>query len=160
MTEIGSPATPQARLRRIALGAVLLVLVQAGIGMIVNLEVTIPRHHPGAHPSDYLGGSFRSVGWAIGHGGVALAFHAAFGLALVVIVVGTGIYALRVERRAIPVWSIIAALLVIGAGFNGASYLDFNDNASSLVMALLALTAVGCYSVVMFLLADLPHRSE
>jgi hypothetical protein len=160
MTEIGSLPTPQARLRRIALGAVLLVLVQAGIGMVVNLNVTNPSHHPGAHPSNYLGGSFRSVVWSIGHGAVALAIHAALGLALVFIVIGTAIYALRVHRRAISAWAIVAALLVIGAGFNGASFLDFNDNASSLIMALLALAAVGCYSVVMFLLADLPHRSE
>jgi hypothetical protein len=46
---------------------------------------------------------------------------------------------------------------VIGAGFNGASFLDFNDNTSSLVMALLALAAVACYSAVMFVLADTPH---
>jgi hypothetical protein len=160
VTEIGSPATPQARLRRIALGAVLLVLVQAGIGMVVNLNVTIPSHHPGAHPANYLGGSLRSVVWSIGHGKAALAIHAALGLGLVVIVISTALYALRVHRRAIAVWSSIAALLVIGAGFNGASFLDFNDNTSSLVMALLALAAVGCYSLVMFLLADLPHRSE
>jgi hypothetical protein len=160
VTEIGPFATPQARLRRIALGALLLVLVQAGIGMVVNLNVTIPSHHSGAHASDYFGGSFRSVVWSIGHGAVALAIHAALGLALVVIVIGTAIYALRVHRRAIAVWSIIPALLVIGAGFNGASFLDFNDNTSSLIMALLALAAVGCYSVLMFLLAELPREGQ
>jgi hypothetical protein len=147
----------QARLRWIALGAVLLVLVQAGIGMVVNLKVTIPSHHPGSHPSNYLSGSFHSVAWAIGHGAVALAIHATLGLALVVIVIGTAIYTLRVHRRAIAAWSVIAALLVIGAGFNGASFLDFNDDTSSLIMAMLALAAVGCYSVVIFLLAGPPR---
>jgi hypothetical protein len=32
---------------------------------------------------------------------------------------------------------VLAVLLVIGAGFNGASFLDFSTNISSLIMALL-----------------------
>jgi hypothetical protein len=133
--------------------ATLLVLLQAAIGMLVNLYVTIPTHHPGAHTSEYFGGSLRSLGWAVGHGAPALAIHATLGLALVVVVIAVAIAALRLPGRAIAVWSTIAALLVIGAGFNGASFLDFNDNTSSLLMALLAFAAAACYSVVMFVLA-------
>lgn len=69
------------------------------------------------------------------------------------IVIGIAINALRLGGRAIGIWTSVAALLVIGAGFNGASFLDFNDNTSSLIMALLAIAAVACYSTVMFLLA-------
>lgn len=143
-----------------AFAATLLVLVQAAIGMVVNLYVVIPTNHPGARPSDYFGGSFHSVVWAIAHGAVALAVHAALGVALVFIVIGIAINALRLGDRAIAVWSSLAALLVIGAGFNGASFLDFNDNTSSLVMALLAFAAVACYSVVMFLFAGMPDIDE
>ncbi len=142
------------------LAAALLLLVQASIGMVVNLYVTIPTRHPGAHPSGYFGGSLRSFIWAITHGAPALAVHAALGVALVLIVIGVAINALRLGRRALAVWSSIAALMVIGAGFNGASFLDFNDNTSSLIMALLAFAAIACYSVVMFLLAGPPHVSE
>jgi hypothetical protein len=140
-----------------AFGATLLVLVQAAIGMVVNLYVAVPTRHPGAHPSEYFGGSFHSVAWAIAHGAVALAVHAAFGLALVLVAGSIAIDALRLHHRAISVWSSVAALLVIGAGFNGASFLDFNDNTSSLIMALLALAATACYSVVTFLLSDPPR---
>jgi hypothetical protein len=138
--------------RRMVLGAILLILVQAGIGMVVNLYVTIPAHHPGAHPSDYLSGSFHSVVWSISHGALALAVHAALGLALVVMVIGVAVRAVRLRRGAIRALSVLGGLLVIGAGFNGASFLDFNDNASSLIMALLAFVAVACYTVVLFLL--------
>ncbi|MBV9797431.1 MAG: hypothetical protein JO039_05215 [Solirubrobacterales bacterium] len=143
-----------------ALAATLLLLIQSAIGMLVNLYVTIPGRHPGAHPSQYFGGSLRSVTWAIIHGAPALAVHAALGVALVFIVIGTVIDALRLRRRAIVVWSSIAASLVIGAGFNGASFLDFNDSTSSLIMALLAFTAIACYSVVMFLLAGARHVND
>jgi hypothetical protein len=142
-----------------ALAAMLLLLIQAAVGMVVNLYVTIPAHHPGAHPANYFGGSFHSVVWAIGHGAVALAIHAALGLALVLIMIGVAIGAWRLGGRAIAIWSSIAAALVIGAGFNGASFLDFGHNASSLVMALLAFSAIACYAVVMFLLAG-AHRGD
>jgi hypothetical protein len=44
---------------------VFLVLIQAGIGMVVNLYVTIPSHHPGAKPSNYLAGPYHSVTWPL-----------------------------------------------------------------------------------------------
>jgi hypothetical protein len=157
VTEIGARTEPPVRLRLLAFAATLLLLLQAGIGMVVNLYVTIPTRHPGAQPSNYLGGSLHSLAWAIAHGTMALAIHAALGLALVLVTIGIAIDALRLPGRAIAVWSTIAALLVIGAGFNGVSFLDFNHDISSLVMSLLAFAAVACYSVVMFLLADAPH---
>lgn len=143
-----------------ALGALVLVLVQAGIGVAVNLYVTIPARHPGAHAANYLGGSFHSVIWAIGHGAVALAVHASLGLALIVMTVSVAIRALTVHRRSVGVWAILAALFVIGAGFNGASFLDFNNDVSSLIMALLAFGAVSCYGVVLYLLASFTSEAD
>lgn len=140
-----------AGLRWTLLGAVLLVLVQSAVGMVVNLYVTVPSSHPGARPSNYLTGSFHSVSWAISSGAVALACHAALGLALVVFAVAAVVHAIRSRRRAVTYWSAAAGLLVIGAGFNGASFLDFNHNASSLIMALLAFAAAGCYATALFL---------
>ncbi len=135
------------------LGAILLVLVQAGLGMVVNLYVKVPAHHPGAHPANYFAGSLHSLAWAIAHGAATLAIHATLGLALVVFVVGTAVYALRSVRRAIGGWSILGGLFVIGAGFNGASFLDFAHNINSMVMALLALAAIGCYATALMLLS-------
>jgi hypothetical protein len=134
------------------LGAILLILVQAGIGTAVNLYVTVPARHPGAHPSDYLGGSFQSVVWAMSHGALALAVHAALGLALAVMVVGVAVRAVRLRQTTVSALCVLGGLFVIGAGFNGASFLDFNSNISSLIMALLAFAAVACYGTVLFLL--------
>lgn len=122
--------------------------------MVVNLRVSVPHSHPGAHPSNYFSGSFKSVVWAIGHGPASLAIHATLGLALVVLVIAVAIHAFRARRRAVAAWSVVAAGLVIGAGFNGASFLDFNHDTSSLIMALLALAAVACYAVVLFIAAQ------
>jgi hypothetical protein len=134
------------------LGAIVLILVQAGTGMGVNLYVTVPARHPGAHPSDYLGGSFDSVIWAITHGTLALAVHAALGLALALMVIGVAVRAYRLRHSMITTLSVLGGLFVLGAGFNGASFLDFNNNISSLLMALLAFAAIACYTIVLFLL--------
>jgi hypothetical protein len=149
----------EAGLRRFALGAVILVLIQAGIGMVVNLDVTIPARHPGARPSNYLSGSASSVGWAITHGAPALAIHATLGLALIIVVIGLAVRAFAVPSGPVRAWSILGWLLVIGAGFNGASFLDFNKDTSSLIMALLAFGAVACYAIVLFLLAGVTNRA-
>jgi hypothetical protein len=134
------------------LGAILLVLLQAGSGMVVNLYVTVPAHHPGARAANYFAGSLHSVAWSIAHGAASLAVHATLGLVLVVFVVGTAVHALRSGQRAIAGWSVLAGLFVIGAGFNGASFLDFGHNINSLIMALLALAAIGCYAIALMLL--------
>jgi len=143
-----------ARLRHSALAALVLVLVQAGVGMAVNLYVTVPAHHRGARPANYLTGSLHSVTWAIAHGVLALAIHAALGLALAVLVIGVAARTFVIARWPVRAWSVLAALFVVGAGFNGASFLDFGNNVSSLVMALLAFGAVACYAVVLYLLGQ------
>jgi hypothetical protein len=144
--------------RRLTLIAAVLVLIQAAIGMFVNLYVTIPAHHPGVRPANYFGGSARSVAWAVTHGPEALALHATLGLALVLVVIGVAVRSFAVAPRQVRVWSTLAALLVIGAGFNGASFLDFNNDVSSLIMALLAFGALACYTVVLFQLPGVRTR--
>lgn len=135
-----------------SLGAIVMVLVQASIGMAVNLYVTVPGRHPGARPSNFFSGSFHSVVWAIGHGPIALAIHASFGIALVLMAIGVLVRSFSVRRASIRALAILGALLIIGAAFNGASFLDFNKAANSLIMALLAFAAVTCYAILLFLL--------
>ena len=128
--------------RTVSFVLLVVVLAQYAVGMVVNLFVTIPAHHPGAKPSDYFSGSASSVAWAIAHGSVSLAVHAALGLALVVAAIIAAVLAGYVGRR--------GAACVLGAGFNGASFLDFNQDVSSLIMALLAAVAIACYAVILY----------
>jgi hypothetical protein len=146
------------RLRRMVFGLIAVILVQAGIGMYVNLYVTIPTSHPGANPkfSNYLSGSAHSVAWALAHGAPMLIFHATLGLTLIVLVIGVAVYAVRLRSWTIGALSIIATLMVIEAGFKGASFLDFQNNSSSIFMALLAFGAIACYAAVLYLLT--PRR--
>ena len=137
------------RLRLQAIGAVISICLEAGLGMFVNLFVTIPRHHSGSSPSEYFSGSYHSLAWAISHGAVALVLHTVLGLLLALMVIGIVVRSLILRRRDLATWSILGALFTIGAGFNGASFLDYNKNVSSFVMGVLALASILCFAVVL-----------
>jgi len=94
------------------------------------------------------------------HGGTALVVHTVLGVLLGLMVIGIVARALRSSRQSVWLWSIFGALMVIGAGFNGASFLDYNKDASSLIMALLAFGAAACFVAVLFLLLDTGQVSE
>ena len=143
--------TKIAAMRRQAFGAVALICVQAGLGMFVNLFVSIPRRHAGSQPSEFFGGSFRSVLWAISHGAIALVIHAALGLLLAIMVITIVARALSLGCRAVTTWSVLGALFAIGAGFNGASFLDYHHDVSSFLMTTLALGSLLCYAIVLYM---------
>ena len=136
-----------------AFGLLVALLVQFGLGMYVNLFATIPLNHPGHGANDFFAGSYHSVAWAetSPHAPLILAFHAGLGLLLVVGSLWLAVLAIR-GRRAGIVWAaVLGALFILGAGFNGASFLNYNHDANSYVMALLFAAAVLCYSVILAL---------
>jgi hypothetical protein len=119
--------------------------------MFVNLFVKIPGRHAGSSPSDFFSGSLRSVGWAITHGAVSLVIHTLLGLLLALMVIGIVAEALRIGRRSVTAWSVLGTLFTIGAGFNGASFLDYNRDVSSFIMTILAFAALLCFLIVVYL---------
>jgi hypothetical protein len=139
------------RMRLQALGAVVLICVESGFGIFVNLFVSIPTVHSGSKPSNYFSGSSRSVAWAVQHGAIALVIHTILGLLLAIMVIGIIARAVSLGRRSITTWSVLGALLAIGAGFNGASFLDYHKNDSSFIMTVLALAALLCFAIVAYL---------
>jgi hypothetical protein len=128
------------------------VLAQYAVGMVVNLFVTIPAHRPGAKPSNYISGSGSSVAWAIANGPAALAVHAALGLALAVAAIVAAVLAAYLRRPSMIALAWLGEACIIGVGFNGASFLDFNHDVSSLIMSLLAAAAIACYALILFAL--------
>ena len=136
-----------------AFGLLIALLIQFGLGMYVNLFANIPLNHPGHGANDFFAGSYHSVAWAetSPHAPLILAFHGGLGLLLVLGSVWLAVLAIR-GRRAGFVWAaVLGALFILGAGFNGASFLNYNKDANSYVMALLFAAAVLCYIVLLAL---------
>ncbi len=149
--QLAQPSSATSKLSMQGLVMCGLLLVQFFFGMITNLYVAVPARHPGAHVANYLSGASSSVAWAITQQGSWLAVHTVLGLALVITAV---LFIVNAVRRRDRVWmwaAVLGAMFLIGAGFNGASFLVFGKNYSSLLMAGLFALSLASYLAGLFL---------
>jgi hypothetical protein len=138
---------------RTDLGLCLALVVQFLLGMVANLFVKLPDQHPGANAREYFGGVAAAIGWVLPHGPGWVAAHVLLGLVLVVGGIAAPVVTRPVGVRAHTVLTVVGGLAIIGAGFNGASFVNYGHDASSMVMAGLWAVALTCYVVDLFLLA-------
>jgi hypothetical protein len=151
------------KLRRQSIGLLAGYILQFLAGMLLNLFVTIPAAHPGSSGTDYVGRSWHSLVWSLSiHGGWELAFHVY--LAVLLVFGSTSLFVFAYIQRD-KNWSIaggVAALFTLGAFFNGLSFIDFNQNISSMIMATCWLVAVGALviALVRFPIKPTPKRKS
>jgi hypothetical protein len=146
----------RAALRGDAFGLLLMLLVQFAAGMFVNLFVQIPDVHPGSNSASDLGGTVQNTVWAItGSGAPSLIFHAAFGLLIVANSLRVIVEASRTERRGLMIAAAIGFLAVSAAAFNGARFLAFGQDVSSMLMSLGFALAATSYGWVLYALGAL-----
>jgi len=130
-----------------ALGA---LIVQFLLGTVVNLFIKIPADHPGANPPEYFGGVVTSVSWAILHGGLWLTLHAVWGLVLVLAALGTLVQAIRLRGGGRITLAALGFVGVLGAGFNGGSFLNYHADFSSMLMAVGFALAMSAYVALLY----------
>ena len=137
------PAAGQGLLRRISLGMLAGLLIQYGLGMIVNLYVSVPAR-------DQRGGALTAIGRALANGPAALTVHAALGLLLILGAVNLVVRALVLRLRLVAWLSAAALLAIVGAAASGAAFVGSGADGDSLAMALLTGVALLCYAVNLF----------
>ncbi|MGH3229650.1 MAG: hypothetical protein ACRDOA_13885 [Streptosporangiaceae bacterium] len=125
--------TRLAALRGNCMGAAVLLIVQFGLGMGLNLYLTLPA-----------GKSF----FATVFSSAALAVHAIVALALLGAAISALVRAIR-ARRAVVFTSAGLAAIVAAAGA-GASFAGSQSNGASLAMALATAVAMFCYLAAVF----------
>jgi hypothetical protein len=140
--------------------AQVMLIAQFLLGMAVNLFVKIPTDHPGSNPPEYFSGVAQSVTWAIVNGHILLAVHAGFGLVLVIAAVGLLVQGIRIRRRGIVLSTVFGFIGVLGAGFNGGSYLNYHEDVSSMIMATGFATAVVAYSAGLYIATGDPRTAS
>lgn len=128
-----------------------MLVIQFLLGMGVNLFVKIPTDHPGSNPPEYFSGVAQSVTWAILHGHILLAIHAGFGLVIVLAALGTLVQAIRIRGRGIVISAVVGFIGVLGAGFNGGSFLNYHEDVSSMLMATGFAIAVAAYATGLYI---------
>jgi heme A synthase len=145
------------RLRKTGLVMLGLLVVQFFAGMVVNLWVTIPKQHPGTNPSDYFSGVMAGITWAIARSGiVALVIHVA--VALLLLALGAFFLALSIYKQN-RFWIVThgaGAFFILGALFNGASFLNYGEQFSSLFMVTFFALAIATYIRALYNSKPLP----
>lgn len=136
------------RLRRSSLGQILLLLVQTGLGMGVNLYVSLPAADQGK-------GLMASFGDSIAKGPAAVAVHAILGMLVFINACVLVIFALTVRSGVAKISSLVGWVCIIGAAMSGAAFLNANQNSgngASLTMALLTVVAMAAYAINLYVL--------
>lgn len=140
-----------ARLWRAALTVQLILLAAEFVaGMAGNLYARIPAIHPGSvrAGTDYFTDLGRAERWVTASGPPVLQVHVLLSLLIGVMAIALLVIAARTggRGRAFVAWA--GLVVIVGAGFNGGSFLIFGggDSLASFAMALLFLLAVVSYA--------------
>lgn len=138
------PAKRVNALRRASFVALVLLLIQYGLGMYTNLYVNVPA-------GDQNGG----IGKAISNGPAALSVHAVLGFLLTLSAIGLLVQSVMARYWAVFTASVIALVAIVGAAFAGANFTNQGGpDSASMTMAILAGVAMLCYGTALYLLSS------
>jgi hypothetical protein len=138
-------------LRANALAAVVMLLVQYGLGMWLALYAAVPAGALGKS-------SFGAFGSAVGDGPVALSLHAILGTLLLVTATAAVIRSARLASALAIALTSVALLAIVVAWIAGSRYVGHLTAGSSFTMALATAVALLSYALVIFV--NPPHSSR
>ena len=130
-------------LRPNAFAAVVMLLLEYGLGIWVNLYAKIPA-------SDQGKGIFAAFGAAVAHGPVGLALHALLGTLLLVTATILVIRAVLARKAATIAIGVVALLAIITAWLSGARFTGSGADGASFTMAMATGVALLCYVAILF----------
>ena len=145
---LGETSAVRTRRYRVLLAAILALLgLQFLLGMLANLFVTVPAEHPGTNAPEYFSGVAQAVIWALGNAVAALRLHVIVGLLLLLAALWLLTLAIAARRRGRIIVAAVGLVGIIAAGFNGASFMNYGHDFSSLLMSLGFLLAAIAYVI-------------
>jgi hypothetical protein len=127
-----------------------LLALQLIVGMAVNLYYEVPKVHPGVNSSNYMVGVDKVLTWAVNQKDLSLKVHVVSGLALVVFSLLFFIWTIAFKRKQLIGAAIAGMLGILIGAFNGASFLIYAKDYSSLIMAIGFLIAYSSYISSLF----------
>jgi hypothetical protein len=130
-------------LRPNSFAAAVMLLLEYGLGIWVNLYANIPAADRGK-------GIFAAFGAALANGPVGLALHALLGTLLLVTAIILAIRAVVARMAATIAISVVALLAIITAWLSGARFTGAGADGASFAMALATGVALLCYVIILF----------
>jgi hypothetical protein len=156
-TDAQSPARPgasttaagSAMVRRGSLAVLVLLVAEYGIGMYVNLYVTIPQAD---HRAD--------LGSTISNGPAILSIHAVIGLLLGLGALGVLVQAVIARHPGAIASSAIGLFALAFASVTGASFTSGQQPSESMAMSVLTGVGLLCYAANLYLLRPASQRGR
>jgi hypothetical protein len=135
--------------RQVSLAALIMLVVQYGLGIVLNLYIAVPA-------ADAHAGLTQEIA----NGPLMLTLHAVLGLALIGTALVTLLRAVRLEDRVAAVLAAAGLTAIGGAFASGEIFVRNGQNGASLAMALLTGVALLCYiGVLTWVSSALRRRS-
>ena len=131
-------------LRANSLAAMVMLVIELGLGVSVNLYASLPA-------SDHGKGLFAAFGAAVTGGPVTLVLHALLGTLLLLAGISAVVRAVVLRRPPLIAATSIALAGLLGAWLSGARFVGDMSNGASLGMAVAAGLALLGYAAVLFL---------
>ena len=132
-------------LRTNAFAAIVLLLLEFGLGVGVNLYATLPA-------SDHGRNLFPAFGSAVTGGPVVLAIHAVLGTILLITGISAVVRASLVRQSALIVITAVSLLGIVVAWLSGAQFVGTKATGASVTMAVATGVSILCYALVLFIL--------
>lgn len=131
-------------LRTNSFAAVVMLLLEFGLGVGVNLYATLPT-------SDHGKALFPAFGSAVTGGPVVLAVHAVLGTILLITGVSAVVRAALLRQTALIVITGASLLGIVVAWLSGARFVGTMANGASLAMSIATGVSLLCYALVLFI---------
>ncbi|HEY2597813.1 MAG TPA: hypothetical protein VGJ79_04970 [Candidatus Dormibacteraeota bacterium] len=131
-------------LRGNCFGAIVMLLVQYGLGMWVNLYGHLPASDHGANIAT-------GFARAVSKGPVGLSIHAILGVLLILSATAALVRAVQLGRAVFIGAALVGLLSIAAAGFSGARFVGSMNNSASITMAIGAGIAIGAYALILLL---------
>lgn len=131
------------KLRRASLASFVMLVIQFGIGMAVNLYVTVPKSDRG-----------QGIGHALSTGPWGITVHVIVGLLLLLSAIGLLVQSIMARRRVLIATAVIGLLSILGATMEGGAFVRNGQAEASLLMAVLTLVALLAYGFNLYLLGE------
>lgn len=150
MTSITAQSLPSSvktlnGLRINSFAGIVTLLIEFGLGIGVNLYVTLPA--TGSNGS--LSSAFRE---SVTGGPVVLTLHAVLGTLLLFTSISALVRAIVLRRRWVIGVTTIALLAIVVAWLSGSKFVAGQNTAASLSMALATAVTILCYAFILFVL--------
>jgi hypothetical protein len=137
-------------LRANSFAAVVMLVIEFGLGVAVNLYTTLPA-------SDKGKSLLPAFGRAVTGGPIVLSIHAILGTLLLVTGISVVVRASLLRRKGIIAVASVGLLSIVMAWQAGARFVGHNDNASSMAMAIATAITILCYVTILLVV---PPRAK